>query len=127
VKELCLAAMFCLDLLKSPEMPFLLVNFSFDPPASMEQMVEAIQKAGGKSRHPLSFPKTLMMGMTYPVALVERVLGIKLPINPVRVRKLVRSNNVWPAKLKYLGYKYSYTLESSFLDWKEDLPQDFST
>jgi NAD dependent epimerase/dehydratase family enzyme len=49
-----------------------------------------------------------------------------MPINPVRVRKLFRSNNVWPEKLKCLGYKYTYTLESALQDWKKDVPQDFS-
>jgi len=44
----------------------------------------------------------------------------------VRLRKLFRSNNVSPQQLKFLGYKYGYTLESALRDWKQDLPQDFS-
>jgi hypothetical protein len=93
----------------------------------MEQMVVAILKVIGKTRRPLSLPKNLLLSLSYSLLAVERILGVKLLINPVRVRKLVRSNNVWPEQLRLLGYKYSYTLESAFRDWKQDLPQDFSS
>jgi nucleoside-diphosphate-sugar epimerase len=125
VKELCLVAMFGLEALRTVDPPMLLVNFSMDPPPTVEQMVEAILKAIGKTRKPLSLPPKLMLGLSFPLAGVERLFGIKLPINRVRVRKLIRSNNVWPDQLRSLGYEYSYTLESAFLDWREDLPQDF--
>ena len=89
-------------------------------------MVNAILKVIGKTRMPLSLPRMLMLGLSYPMLLIERAFGIKLPLNPVRVRKLVRSNNVWPERLRSLGYEYTYTLESAFCDWKQDMPQDFS-
>jgi nucleoside-diphosphate-sugar epimerase len=127
VKELCLVAMFCLEKLKCSQDPVLLVNFTLDPPASMEQMVETVLKVLGRSRRPLSIPVSAMLGFSYPLLLIERLLRIKMPINPVRVRKLVRSNNVWAEQLRSLGYVYSYSLESAFRDWREDLPLDFSS
>jgi len=89
-------------------------------------MVEGILKAIGKTRTPISLPRTLMLGLSFPLAGVERILGIKLPINRVRIRKLIRSNNIWPEELRTLGYEYSYSLESAFRDWKADLPEDFA-
>jgi hypothetical protein len=44
----------------------------------------------------------------------------------VRVRKLFRSTSIDPKRLRELGYKYQYTLETALLDWKHDLPDDFS-
>jgi len=126
VKELCLATMFGLEALRETAEPALLLNFTMDPPPTMEQIVEAILKVTGKRRKPISMPRYLLLGLSYPLLLVERCLGRKLPINPVRVRKLFRSNNVSPERLRALGYTYRYTLESAFRDWKEDLPQDFS-
>jgi hypothetical protein len=126
VKELCLAIMFSLDAMAKAGIDELLINFTMDPPPTMEVLVRAILRAIGKTRKPLSVPPTLLLGLTYPLYVVERIFGIKLPINVVRVRKLVRSNNVWPEQLKSLGYVYSYTLESALLDWKQDLPQDFA-
>jgi GlcNAc-P-P-Und epimerase len=126
VKELCLVTMFGLKTLGGADIPELLINFTMDPPPTMEQIVEAILSAMGKARRPLSLPRSLLLGLTFPLAGVERIFGIKLAINQVRVRKLVRSNNVWPEELRSLGYEYYYTLESAFRDWRQDLPEDFS-
>jgi nucleoside-diphosphate-sugar epimerase len=127
IKELCLAAMFGLEVLRDGDSSVLLINFTIDPPPTMEQMVDAIRKVIGKTRTPLSMPSGLLLALSYPLLAIERTCRINLPINPVRVRKLVRSNNVWPEQLRSLGYQYSYTLESAFRDWKQDYPQDFSS
>lgn len=126
VKELCLAAMFGLEALRTSDSAVLTINFTMDPPPTMQQMVEVILKVSGRARRPFSVPRSLVLGMSYPFLAVERAFGIRLPINPVRVRKLFRSNNVWPEQLKLLGYEYKYTLESALRDWKQDVPADFS-
>jgi GlcNAc-P-P-Und epimerase len=126
VKELCLVATFGLEKLRTAESPAMLLNFTMNPPPDMESMVNAILKVIGKHHNPLNVPAGLLLGLSYPLLAIEHVLGINLPINPVRVRKLIRSNNVRAELLKSLGYKYSYSLESSFRDWKQDAPGDFS-
>jgi len=125
VKELCPVAMFGVEELRKSDRQVLLINFTMGPPPTMEQMVDAILKVIGKARRPASFPKELLLGLSYPMLAVERIFGVRVPINPVRVRKLVRSNNVWPEQLQTLGYSYAYTLESAMRDWKKDLPEDF--
>jgi len=125
VKELCLVTMFGLEAMRTTGSQMLLINFSLDPPPTVEQMVESMLRVIGKNRRVFSLPRTFLLGISYPLSAAGRLFGVKLPINPVRVRKIVRSNNVWPAQLKSLGYKYTYTLESAFSDWKEDVPEDF--
>jgi GlcNAc-P-P-Und epimerase len=126
VKELSFAAMFGLDVLRQSPSSVLLLNFTMDPPPTMEQMVGAIVKTIGKARRPLSLPPWMMLAVSYPISGIESVTGIKLPINRVRIKKLIRSNNISPEGLRTLGYKYHYTLESAFADWKADLPGDFA-
>ncbi|HEY5057006.1 MAG TPA: NAD(P)-dependent oxidoreductase [Acidobacteriaceae bacterium] len=126
VKELCAVAMFGLDVLRKGDEPNLLLNFTMDPPPTVEQMVNAIVKTMGKERNPLSVPSWVMLALSYPMSVAESATGIKLPINRVRVRKLIRSNNIWAEGLRALGYQYRYTLESAFEDWKRDCPEDFS-
>jgi hypothetical protein len=118
--------LFGIEALRTTDSPVLLINFTMDPPPTVEQMVDSILKVLGKASRPLSLPPSLLLGLSYPLSAVERTFGFKLPINAVRVRKLVRSNNVWPDQLKSLGYEYGYTLESAFRDWKQDLPEDFA-
>jgi len=125
VKELCLVTEFGLETLRQAASPVLLMNFSMDPPPTMEQMVKAIQEVGGKKRAPFNLPRGLLLAMSYPLSGLEYVLRITFPINRVRIRKLIRSNNVMPAELRMLNYQYTYTLESAFADWKQDAPEDF--
>lgn len=126
VKELCRVTLFGMEALRTTDSPVLLINFTLNPPPDMERMVDAILKVIGKSRRPLSMPAKLVLGFSYPLLAVERMFGVKFAINPVRVRKLIHSNNIWPEQLQSLGYKYEYTLESAFRDWKLDMPEDFS-
>jgi nucleoside-diphosphate-sugar epimerase len=126
VKELCLVAMFGLEKLRGTGASTMLLNFTIDPPPDMESMVNAVLKVIGTDRRPLDIPSGLLRGLSYPLLAIERMFRLELPINPVRVRKLIRSNNVWAEHLKSLGYEYAYSLESSFRDWKQDVPADFS-
>ncbi len=126
VKELCLVAMFGVNTLRKSGAPYLLMNFTMDPPPTVGEMVRAILKVIGKTKTPLNLPRSLLLAIAYPLDTLARAFGIQFPINRVRLRKLFRSNNVRPQELKVLQYRYTYTLESAFSDWKEDSPEDFS-
>jgi GlcNAc-P-P-Und epimerase len=118
--------MFGLASLSKTQSCSLTMNFTMEPPPTVEQMVDAIRKVIGTRREPLNIPASFLLGISYPLLAVEHVLGITFPINPSRIRKLIRSNNIWPEQLRSLGYEYTYTLESAIRDWKHDLPEDFS-
>ena len=47
---------------------------------------------------------------------VGRPIGINQPISPVRIRKVVRPNNIVPRLLCLAGYKYHYTLDQALED-----------
>jgi nucleoside-diphosphate-sugar epimerase len=123
VKELCRVMQFGLGLLSQE--PVLLLNFTLDPPPTLETMVEAIRGVLGKRLRPVSVPRGVLLGVSHPIAAVAKALRIKQPIDPVRVRKLFRSNHVAAVRLRELGYAYSFSLEEALVDWKRDVPTDF--
>jgi nucleoside-diphosphate-sugar epimerase len=125
VKELCLVTTFALNVLAQSESNALLLNFTMDPPPSMEDIVQAILRAGGRGRRPIELPYKAILAVSHIFGKVGKVFGIQSPVDPVRIRKLVRSNNIIPEQLKRLGYNYTYSLDTAFLDWKKDAPEDF--
>ena len=126
VKELGYAAQFGLEFQDRTEECFTLLNFSMNPPPALEDFVEAIQKATGVRRRPLSVPRPLLLGVSYPIDAIAKTFRIRQPISPVRVRKLFRSTSVDPKRLRDLGYEWKFTLEEAFVDWKRELPRDFA-
>jgi nucleoside-diphosphate-sugar epimerase len=125
VKELCNVFLFGVEhQLKSGEAMSVL-NFSMQPTLALHQYVDAIRTVCGIQRTPFSISRKLLLGVSYPIAGVASLLGIKQPISPTRVRKLYRSTNVGARRLRELGYPYRYTLEEALLDWRKDTPEDF--
>jgi GlcNAc-P-P-Und epimerase len=126
VKELCHVIEYALDHQAASGEAVLIVNFTMDPPATLERFVEAICTSAGLQRNPWSVPRSALMGMSYPIEAIARVLHIRQPINPVRVRKLFRSTNIEPGWLRAQHYDYHYTLEQAITDWKKDFPEEFA-
>lgn len=126
VKELCSVLQFGLETLEREDRRSLLMNFTLDPAPTLEEFVTAIQTVAGIRRPIPAVPRRVLLAASYPVSGVADMLGIRQPVNPMRVRKLFRSTNIEPAVLRELGYNYRYTLESAFQDWKQDAPEDFA-
>jgi nucleoside-diphosphate-sugar epimerase len=126
VKELCRVVRFALDHQDQSGEGVTLLNVSMDPPPTLETYIAAIQEVTGLRRTPLNLPRSLLVGISYPIHAVATMFGIRQPISPVRVRKVFRSTSIDPKRLRELGYKPKYTLEEALQDWKHDLPQDFS-
>jgi nucleoside-diphosphate-sugar epimerase len=120
VKELCRALAWVLARQETSHEDVVLFNFTLDPPPSLEEYVSAICKAEGVNRWIPNMPYPLVLGASYVVEGVGRLLGIALPISPVRVRKLTRSSHIEPAYLRRAGYRCQYTLEEAFEDWKRE-------
>lgn len=126
VKELCLVTLFGLEKLQQAEAPLLVLNFTMDPAPTVQQMVETIQEVTGKGGTVWNMPRSLLLGVSYTTSAVANAFGIDIPLNPVRVRKLFRSNNVVAEQLRNLNYQYAYSLQDAFVDWMQECPGDFS-
>ncbi|RME57184.1 NAD(P)-dependent oxidoreductase [Candidatus Parcubacteria bacterium] len=126
VKELCYSMLWALKQLNiESNSGCLLYNASLNPSPSVEEYVNSICKVAGVTRSFLSVPYCILFSLAWLMEIVARPLGINHPFSPVRVRKLVRSNNIQAKTLSDHGYEYRFNLASALADWKRDMPRDW--
>lgn len=125
VKELCAAMSWVLQQQKEQGRHLSLFNMTMNPGPSIEEYVEAVCAVAGVQRSVPAIPYPLLLTVAYSIDLVAKPLGIKHPFSPVRIRKLVRSNNILPGFLVAHGYPYQYSLSSALADWKTSCPEEW--
>ena len=125
VKELCRAMIWVLNSEKAKADGVSLFNMSMNPGPSIEEYVNSIAKIAKISVWIPYVPSSFLMIIAYSIDFLAKPLGIKHPFSPVRVRKLIRSNNILPTYLVENGYDYKYTLDEAFADWKKDCPEEW--
>jgi nucleoside-diphosphate-sugar epimerase len=125
VKELCNAMWWVLQQQEAKGERVSLFNMSMNPGPSIEEYVNAVCMVAGVKRTVPAVPYPLLLTAAYSIDAIARPLGVSHPFSPVRIRKLVRSNNILPTYLVKNGYTYQYTLESAFADWKQSCPEEW--
>lgn len=125
VKELCNAMWWALQEQKKNGETVSLFNMSMNPGPSIGEYVKAVCKTQGIKRFVPTVPYGVLMGVACVIDALAKPLGIKHPFSPVRIRKLVRSNNIIPTYLVEHGYQFQYSLDSAFADWKKSCPKEW--
>jgi nucleoside-diphosphate-sugar epimerase len=125
VKELCFVAQFGIEHQEAGGEDCLLMNFSMNPPPTLENYVDAIREVSGYKRQIISIPRSLLLVASYVIDIAAGIARVKHSLSPVRVRKLFRSTSIDPKRLRDLEYRWKFRLEDAFRDWKETHPQDF--
>jgi len=126
VKELCHSLLWALEQVDGlGSNGRILYNASMNPAPSVEGYVAAICKVARVKRLCPNIPYGVLYTVAWMLEVVARPLGISHPFSPVRIRKLVRSNNIQAELLSKQGYKYHFSLESALLDWKGDKANDW--
>ncbi|SEH08559.1 NAD-dependent epimerase/dehydratase family protein [Candidatus Venteria ishoeyi] len=103
-----------------------LYNFSMQHPPTVEEYVKTTCKVAGIKRFVATMPYPFLLAISHLIEAVASFLSVKQPISPVRIRKLVRSNNIKPEILRQLNYQYLYSLESAMRDWKKERPDEWN-
>lgn len=124
VKELC-RAMLWVHEAKQDKSNVRLFNMSMNPGPSVEEYVNTICEVAGVKTFVPSVPYSLLYPASFVVDALARLLKINQPISPVRIRKLVKSNNILPEYLEKNGYQYRYTLKTALEDWKQQMPSEW--
>jgi GlcNAc-P-P-Und epimerase len=126
VKELCNAITWVLDTQSDKKGGVILFNMSMNPGPSIQEYVEAIFKVIDKRFWIPSLPYRLLLFVSYVISACADILRLKHPFDPIRIKKLVRSNHILPNYLVSSGYKFIYTLEEAFEDWKYECPNEWN-
>lgn len=125
VKELCNAMWWMHELQKNRPAGIRTANMTMNPGPSMKEYVLAVKEVSGKNAFVPSIPPWLLMSVARIIQTVTGIFGIKTSVNVVRVRKLIRSNNILPKVLETEGYPYKFSLKEAFRDWKKSLPAEW--
>jgi nucleoside-diphosphate-sugar epimerase len=125
VKELCHAMWWELNRQKNKKHHVSLFNMTMNPGPSIQDYVKTVCKVAKVKRFVPIIPFRMLLIASYFIEFIAKPFNIKHPFSPVRIKKLVRSNNILPTYLVKNGYKYQYTLESAFLDWKKECPEEW--
>ena len=125
VKELCIAMMWVFNSEKAKAEGVSLVNMSMNPGPSIEEYVNSIARVARIEVWIPSVPRVLLFFIAYSIDFFAKPLGIKHPFSPVRIKKLIHSNNILPTYLVENGYDYTYSLDEAFADWKKDCPEEW--
>jgi GlcNAc-P-P-Und epimerase len=126
IKELCRAMMWVMNSDKAKVDGVTLFNMSMNPGPSIEEYVNSIAKVSKMKIWIPNVPSVLLFTAAYLIDFIAKPLGLNHPFSPVRIRKLIRSNNIIPTYLADNGYDYKYTLDEAFADWKKDCPEEWS-
>ena len=126
VKELCRAMMWVLNSEKAKADGVSVFNVTMNPGPSIEEYVNSIARLAKIKVWIPNVPRSLLFIIAHSIDLITKPLGIKHPFSPVRIRKLIRSNNILPVYLIENGYDYEYTLDEAFADWKNECPEEWS-
>jgi len=124
VKELCHAMWWVLE--NKTEDGVAVFNMSMNPGPTIEEYVTTICKVADVKSFIPSVPFWMLLGVSYLIDPVAKVLKISQPISPVRIRKLVKSNNIIPTFLHDHGYEYQFTFTEAMADWKKDKPSEWT-
>lgn len=98
----------------------LIANLSLNPIPKLEDYVISICSELGKKKPLLNFPHSLLQLASYIINIPFIIFSRSNPFDPVRIKKLKYSNNIYPKKLEDLGYEQKFTILESFQDWKKD-------
>ena len=123
VKELCRAMSWVLG--RMDQGGISLFNMSLNPAPDIEQYVETICTTAGVKRRVLNVPFTLMYLASLIIDPIAKLFNINQPISPVRIKKLVRSNNISPRFLEDQSYDYRFSFGQAMADWHSDQPADW--
>ncbi len=126
VEELCLALLWAMRQQEAQGQGVVLFNMSMNPGPSIEEYVQTISLIAGKQRHFWRVPYPLLLRAAYLIDALARPLGIRHPFSPVRIRKLVRPNDIRPTYLLERGYTFTYDLKSALQDWRDRCPEEWT-
>lgn len=125
VKELCAMIWWARMNLDSKLEGSILFNATMPVAPTLEEYVASIQSVSGQRYWLPSVPKSFLFCLAVISQVILGIFGKSAILNVVRVKKLVRSNDIVPEILLKYGYNFTFNLSDAFLDWKREHSSDW--
>lgn len=106
---------------------FILFNSAMWPNPTIQDYVKTTCKVANISNITPSLPHYILLLLSYLLEIISKLIGKNNLFSPIRLKKLVRSNLVKPSFLINHNYKFKFSLESSFKDWKKEDKETWGT
>ena len=126
VKELCNAMIWVLKQQEENNERISLFNMSMNPAPTIREYANEICLIAGIKRFIPYLPYSILYPISFVIVAISSILHIHQPINPVRIKKLVLSNNIIPQYLEKHGYQYQYTFHEALADWYSESPDEWT-
>lgn len=126
VKELCRSIIWMWQRQQADNTKVGLFNFTMTPTPTVGEYVTAINEVLDKPNRTFNLPFGLLLFGSHVWQGAFKLIGKNSGINPARIRKLRRSNNIQAKVLQDAGYKYEYDLVSAMHDWQSERPEDWN-
>ena len=125
IKELTNTMIWAIDNENNFNSKYILFNATMNPGPSIEEYVQSICKISGIKRFVPNVPFMFLLTFSYLIDFFFKFLKINHPFSPVRIKKLVRSNDITPKFLIDNKYKFVYNLDEALSDWKKEYPEEW--
>ena len=125
IKELVFAMQWVVNNQVKKSEGVVLYNFTSKVAPTIREYVTTIGEVVGEVKHIPNVPFWVLLFISNFIEIFAKPFGIKHPFSPVRIRKLVKSNDIIPTYLIDNNYPFQFDLKASFLDWKESSPKDW--
>ena len=125
IKELCNMLIWEMERQEDYNLSFSLLNASMMPIPTVSNYFDVICEVAGIQRRKLNIHYRLVLIIAYFIKFFISPLGFGKQFNPIRIKKLVRSNLVVSDYLKKNKYNFEFDLKKAFEDWKSLNPDDW--
>ena len=127
VKELCSAMLWALEKVEKDisQGNKILFNATMNPAPCLEDYVKLIKEINNINTPTMNVPQIIILMPFIPINFFLNFLGINHPFDPVRIRKVSLSNNIYPKYLIENEYSFKYSLSDALKDWKAEEPQEW--
>ena len=111
-----------IDFTMNGDWDYFCYNYVETPTEPLKELVEIIKEFLDASAVVFSIPLWALM----PVAkTIQKFLGFKNPVHPVRVKKAATPTHIVPQSLMDKGFNFRYDFKNSLEHWSRVTPEDF--
>ncbi len=113
-----------IDFTMDSDLEHFVYNYVETPTQPLNELVNFIKSFFDTKAVVLPIPLWILLPAS---KIVQKILGYRNPIHPMRVKKAATPTHIVPQALKDIGFGFKYDFLSSLIHWQVDNPIDFES